>query len=234
MIMKSRNSSTFYTDYEIKIVPNGIPEAAKPVTYAPYYITNEFLPKNILSEIRGYVDELDKKTYKGSVIGLDQDKSAEYNYRNSDIFFIKDREFDKFNDYVVSRVEEINKNIFNLDLQTYMHPQYTLYSEGQYFNWHPDGPFGVMDRRGFNCIPDDLMWRKLSLSIALNDESEYEGGDFQIVNGGANPECNAISTVRMEAGASILFPAFAAHRVTPVTKGKRKTLIYWFCGPRWR
>ena len=234
MQLRSRNSSTFYTDYEIKIMPDGMDEAYKPVTYAPFYITHDFLSKDMLREIRDYTDSLDEQTYMGSVIGMNSKSSAANNYRNSNIFFIEDRAFDKFNDYIVNKVDEINKNVFTLDLQTYMTPQYTLYSQGQYFNWHPDGPMGVMDRRGLNCIPDDLMWRKLSLSIALNDESEYEGGDFQIVNPSSNPECNGINTIRMAAGSSILFPAFSSHRVTSVSRGKRKTLIYWFCGPRWK
>lgn len=234
MILKKRNSGTFYTDYEIKITPNGTPEAYKFLTYAPFYIVEDFLSGSMLDEIVEFTSRKDNSLIKGSVIGYSQEVSAENNLRDSSIHFIEDEEFEKYNDYIAQRVAEINKNIYCLDLTCFMHPQYTVYDKGQHFNWHPDGPFGLMDRRGLNCTPDHLQWRKLSLSIALNDETEYSGGDFQIMNPHANPTCGAISTIRMAKGTGILFPAFSAHRVSPVTEGVRKTLIYWFCGPRWK
>ena len=67
---------------------------------------------------------------------------------------------------------KVNENIFNLNLTSYMDPQYTIYKEDQYFDWHPDGPFGIMDARGMNCIPSYLQWRKLSAVLALTDTSK--------------------------------------------------------------
>jgi predicted 2-oxoglutarate/Fe(II)-dependent dioxygenase YbiX len=54
-----------------------------------------------------------------------------------------------------------------------------------------------------------------SLTIALNDTSEFEGGEFKFFNG------NHI--VHMEKGDALIFPAnpFFVHEVTEVTKGSR-------------
>ena len=35
-------------------------------------------------------------------------------------------------------------------------------------------------------------------------------------------------------GTIIIFPSFIRHRVTPVTKGVRKSLVVWVDGPRFR
>lgn len=230
-----------YTDYEIKHTPvstiNAREESNRSFTYAPYYIMEDFLSQKMVSDLNRILTNLD--TTNGSVIGYDETAAGQLKIRNSNIRFLNSNfegyeEFNVIDQYILKKFDQINKNIFNLDITHYMSPQYTLYGIDQYFNWHPDGPMGVMDRRGLNCIPDNLVWRKLSMTIALNDETEYKGGDFQILNPSASPDCNAINTIRMGSGTAIIFPAYSAHRVTPVTEGLRKTLIHWFCGPRWR
>ena len=240
---KDTNTPKTYTDYEIKHTPistiNIREESTRPFTYAPYYVMEDFLSQKMVTELNDILNKLDDKTINGSVIGYDEAAAGQLKIRSSNIKFLNDdfeghKEFDKIDQYICKKFDQINKNIYNLDITHYMSPQYTIYGVDQYFNWHPDGPMGVMDRRGLNCIPDDLVWRKLSMSLALNDETEYKGGDFQILNPSASPDCNAINTIRMGSGTAIIFPAYSAHRVTPVTEGVRKTLIHWFCGPRWR
>jgi PKHD-type hydroxylase len=93
--------------------------------------------------------------------------------------------------------------------------QYTEYSsnnKGKY-DWHIDGFGGTS--------------RKLSLVIQLSDPSEYEGGDLQIrdyYNEGQ------IITIPKQIGLVIVFPSYLWHRVTPVTKGIRKSLVWWVGG----
>jgi PKHD-type hydroxylase len=234
MLLKNRNTETFYTDYEIELTPDGTPDAYKFLTYAPFYVIEDFLSGDLFKEVVEFTERKNNSLRKGSVVGYNYEASIENNLRDSSVCFVEDDEFEKYNNCIANKVEEINKNIYALELSCYMTPQYTVYDKSQHFNWHPDGPFGVMDRRGMNCIPEHLQWRKLSLSVALNDESEYTGGDFQIINPSANPNCGIINTIRLGKGAAVLFPAYQAHRVSPVIEGVRKTLIYWFCGPRWK
>ena len=37
-----------------------------------------------------------------------------------------------------------------------------------------------------------------------------------------------------EKGSAMFFPSFTYHRVKPVTKGTRKSLVVWFRGPKWQ
>jgi PKHD-type hydroxylase len=64
----------------------------------------------------------------------------------------------------------------------------------------------------------------------LNDPSEYKGGKFQFNEG---TEKAALDVPQVK-GRMILFPSFMIHRVTPVTKGIRKSLVAWVLGPKFR
>jgi PKHD-type hydroxylase len=71
----------------------------------------------------------------------------------------------------------------------------------------------------------------LSLTLCLNQEGvDYEGGEFQI-NTGQEKDAENAPAIR---GRCFLFPAFMIHRVAPVTKGKRKSLVVWTLGPKFR
>ena len=64
--------------------------------------------------------------------------------------------------------------------------------------------------------------RKLSMTIVLN--SDFEDGDFEFKDG-------FIENLKLEEGSIIVFPSFKEHRVTPVTRGIRYSLVAWFVGP---
>ncbi len=93
--------------------------------------------------------------------------------------------------------------------------QYTVYGEDQHFEWHID------------LGPGSTSARKLSMSIQLSDPGEYEGGALEFINVATHPE-----SVRH--GTAIFFPSFLAHRVTPVTRGLRRSLVGWAYGPTFR
>lgn len=111
---------------------------------------------------------------------------------------------------------EANWNIWGFDLQHIRDAiQYTEYhedKEGEY-KWHMDmGPY-------------PLNYRKVSIIVQLSDPSEYEGGEVQIMR-----DSNEPITLPKHKGAVILFPSYLVHRVTPVTKGIRKSLVLWVGG----
>lgn len=112
----------------------------------------------------------------------------------------------------------LNGQFFDLDLYGFVEDfQYTVYGEGgDHYTWH-------MDKGSNNGSP-----RKLSLIVQLSDPSEYDGGDLQIWTG-TNP-------VNLEKKRGIVhaFPSYVMHRVTPVTRGVRKTLVIWVAGPKFR
>ena len=69
--------------------------------------------------------------------------------------------------------------------------------------------------------------RKISYSIQLSDEDEYEGGDLVIFPDDITDE-EKLSFRRK--GTIILFPSYRAHCVTPVTKGTRNAIVGWVHG----
>jgi len=69
-----------------------------------------------------------------------------------------------------------------------------------------------------DTLPCD-MTRKLSISVPLNDPSEYEGGALEIHEG------SKVLEVKQKTGAPIIFPSWLSHQVTPVTKGRRDALV---------
>lgn len=88
-------------------------------------------------------------------------------------------------------------------------------SEAGFFEWHAD------------TVPSD-MTRKISISVPLNDPLEYEGGLLEVNQG------TSILRVDQAAGTPIIFPSWLIHRITPVTRGRRYSLVAWVRGPNWR
>lgn len=67
--------------------------------------------------------------------------------------------------------------------------------------------------------------RKLSFSLGLTHRHEYEGGNLEIKYGQESFK------YKIGKGDMVIFPSWQLHRVTPVTKGIRKTLVGWGRGP---
>lgn len=117
--------------------------------------------------------------------------------------------------------------------------QFTKYSVGNYYGWHCDShenPY-IKDEND----PLNGKIRKLSMTISLSDPDEYEGGnlEFDFRNTGGdewvNKDSNNINNYRLcteirPRGSIVVFPSFVWHRVTPVTKGTRYSLVVWTCG----
>jgi|TARA_B100001758_G_C18088596_1_gene442089 PKHD-type hydroxylase len=112
----------------------------------------------------------------------------------------------------------------------YIEPlQYTEYygdetAPGQY-GWHQDS----FRPRGDFAKKYDGRIRKVSFSIFLNDD--YEGGQFDLEN--RSPEYKKRHKTFRKKGRNniVFFPSWAWHRVRPVTKGTRKSIVGWVLGP---
>jgi PKHD-type hydroxylase len=118
-------------------------------------------------------------------------------------------------------VAEVNSKFFHFDLTGFHEPmQLGLYTEHQngHYDWHTDAS---SSDRG---VP-----RKLSIAILLSEPSEYEGGEFQVKTHDDNAQ--TLETVK---GRAWLFPSYTLHRVAPVTKGVRRSLVLWVGGPAFR
>ncbi len=92
--------------------------------------------------------------------------------------------------------------------------QIATYDSGGHYGWHMDIGQGIYGNR------------KFSMSLQLSDGQDYDGGDLQFR---ARTE-----PVLRERGSLIVFPSYLEHRVTPVTRGQRVSLVSWVAGPPFR
>jgi PKHD-type hydroxylase len=120
---------------------------------------------------------------------------------------------------LLARVTEKANAFFGFSLLGFAEPvQYTVYEAPSVgYEWHVD----MVD------APTEVQ-RKLSLTLQLSDPADYEGGALEFRDG-----CSVVTAPR-ERGAVVAFPSWAHHRVTPVTRGVRRSLVAWVGGPCFR
>ena len=129
--------------------------------------------------------------------------------------FIKLPEMYKVLDNLIQRT---NVNHFGFDGVQLTEPaQYTHYPVGGFYEWHTDN-----DIVGINQPPV----RKISMTLLLSPLNEFEGGELELMD--------KKRVAKLVQGQAIFFASFIPHRVKPVTRGERKSLVMWFGGPSFR
>jgi len=111
----------------------------------------------------------------------------------------------------------------------YIEPiQFTKYGVKQYYNWHCDqtGCHNSVNKTDDLNLNNKV--RKLSVSINLSDPNDYDGGDLMLKQNGSNKNLT-INEIKPQ-GSIVVFPSYVWHKVTPVTKGTRYSLVLWTSG----
>ena len=134
--------------------------------------------------------------------------------RTSHISWIPFKKMPEMYKDIEKTMKTTNGNHFGFDgMQITEFAQYTEYPEGGFYDWHVDNDV--------NCQNEPTV-RKISMTLLLSPESEFEGGDLELM---------AESKVaKLKQGHAIFFASFIRHRVAPVTKGVRRSLVMWFGG----
>ena len=107
--------------------------------------------------------------------------------------------------------------------------------EGELVGDYTDGIINKNVRQTLNIdFRDENLFVKLNNAIKLANEQyfNYEGGDFEF--GLTDKEGNGLIKGNRTKGCLIVFPSFLSHRVTPITKGKRYSIITWMEGDTFR
>ena len=109
--------------------------------------------------------------------------------------------------------------------------QFTQYNKGQYYDWHCDGWDKPYQRQAGD--PSNGKIRKLSVTLTLSDEKDYKGGelefDFRNLDPDKKPNIKKCKEI-LPKGSLVVFPGFVWHRVCPVKKGTRHSLVMWSLG----
>ncbi len=115
-------------------------------------------------------------------------------------------------------IQKANENHFGFgDIRITEQAQFTEYPEGGFYDWHMDCDINMAHEPPV---------RKISMTLLLNDPSEFEGGHLELGAPGKFGE--------LKQGHAICFASFINHRVQPVKRGLRQSLVVWFGGKPFR
>ena len=115
-------------------------------------------------------------------------------------------------------IQKANENHFGFgDIRVTEQAQFTEYPEGGFYDWHMDCDVSLQHEPPV---------RKISMTLLLNDPSEFEGGHLELGAPGKFGE--------LKQGHAICFASFINHRVQPVKRGLRQSLVVWFGGKPFR
>ena len=134
--------------------------------------------------------------------------------RTTTISWIPFKEMKEMYLQIEATMQATNLNHFGFENMKITEPaQFTEYPKGGFYDWHMD-----LDVNGQHEPPV----RKISMTILLSDPSTFKGGNLEFMEKNKVPE--------LKQGQAIFFASFIRHRVAPVTKGMRRSLVMWFGG----
>lgn len=204
----------------------------------PVYWIPDFLNNEEIDKVLKYVKNLPLENAKiGGNIQEDikQPFTPDYHIKNPNIgnvprtriTNIKWVELNKETNWlykkIINQIHKVNQKNFDMILKFVENLQFSEYTENQqgFYSKHNDcGDTGRLE--SFVDI------RKLSFSIQLTDEKDYEGGELVIY------ENNNKFIAPKNKGTIIFFESNILHEVKPVTKGTRHALVSWVQGPNLR
>ena len=115
-------------------------------------------------------------------------------------------------------IQKTNLNHFGFDdVRITEQAQFTEYPEGGFYDWHMDSDVVMLHEPPV---------RKISMTLLLSPEDQFEGGDLELMSPGRK--------AKLKQGHAICFASFLNHRVAPVTRGVRQSLVMWFGGTPFR
>jgi predicted 2-oxoglutarate/Fe(II)-dependent dioxygenase YbiX len=134
--------------------------------------------------------------------------------RTTTISWIPFKKLPQMYKVIENQLSLVNLNHFGFqDVHITEPAQFTEYPKGGFYDWHMD-----LDVHGQHEPPI----RKISMTCLLSDPSTFTGGELEFM------EKNKIPNLKQ--GQAIFFASFLRHRVAPVKKGIRRSLVMWFGG----
>lgn len=193
---------------------------------------NTKLPSSVVKEVQ----KIAKASFIKGTIGSGQQNE---DIRDSEVQF-----FDCENwvaGWLWYYLQKTNRLAFNYDITDFdgNRLQYTKYSKGQHYTWHKDQDiesfyqckdYPTSDKRSNDNLELSSEYvRKLSCTLQVSDPKDYEGGELEFEDGNGK-----IHKMDREQGQLCVFDSRLRHRIAPITKGTRESVVGWAVGPRWR
>jgi PKHD-type hydroxylase len=178
---------------------------------------DDVFPREAIDFLNRFADARAGMAEQGGVVLSDAKHARIADVRRSDVVWLEQTpETTPIYELIAGFVQQANNQVFKLDIRSFTEPfqiaTYTAEAKG-FYGWHVDIGAGRLSNR------------KLSLVVPLTDPSEYEGGQFEVFHD------HEPAPIPMPLGRILAFPSYVLHRVTPVTKGVRRTMAIWVSGP---
>ena len=144
----------------------------KNIAPVSFLLIRDFFTSEECDFVTNYV-----QTNKDLILGQNREGNVTYN-RSSYIAFL---EHEPLLAPIVEKIKgsvlAVNKKYQRFELTHLDRLQYTTYKKDQYLEYHNDDYFDYLQLNGENR---DLLLRKLSISVGLNED--YEGGELEFKN----------------------------------------------------
>ncbi len=205
------NGSSFYNNEEI-VGEHKVARAN--ITF------NDVIPDDLLKLIKKEITNLSESEYETAKVGngtTDDNSFHDESVRISEVNWLGELNWISsiFHHYMTIA----NREIWQYDITGCQAIQVTKYTKNGHYTWHCD--YGTSDNV-YNT-------RKLSASLLISDPNDYVGGKFQVID-----YHGKIVSIPKKMGQITFFDSRIPHRVAPVLKGERISLVAWFTGPKLR
>ena len=197
-----------------------------------YYWFKEAVPSHLCDDIVRYAKSIqdqmavtgglgDRKLNKKEIQDLKKK-------RDSDIVWLSERWiYNAIHPYIHQANSDAKWN-FQWDFSEQC--QFTQYKKGQYYDWHCDSWEKSYEAPN---TQSDGKNRKLSVTLSLSDDKDYTGGELEFdmrnTDPDKKPNTHVLKEIRSK-GSLVVFPSDVWHRVKPVKRGVRHSLVIWNVG----
>ena len=199
-----------------------------------YWYFQSVVPPRICDEIIKYGKSISDQMavtggYGGRQLNKKEIKDLKQK-RDSNIVWMNDRWIYK---EIQPYVHQANANAcWNFQWDFSESCQFTKYVKGQYYDWHSDSWDKPYIKENVND-PSHGKIRKLSVTVTLSDPKDYKGGELEFDFRNLDPDKKSNikkCTEILPKGSLVVFPSHVWHRVCPVKKGSRYSLVIWNLG----
>jgi SM-20-related protein len=193
-------------------------------TWPDLFVSEDFLEPLVCQRI---MTELSAVAGRSSVVyGSSQSGVVDQSTRKSLRLTPSTETIELIVDRLLALKDKVERH-FGVKLNQCEDPQFLRYEKGDFFVAHQDGNTGML------CL--DTEDRLISTVIFLSRETEspengahvHCGGSLVFTNPRATPG-RAKLRVRGEPGMLIAFRSETTHEVTPVTHGRRHSVVSWY------
>lgn len=187
------------------------------IAESPLVYYREVLPEDLVDLMVKELKEMEefKVPFEDAQVGGEQHGRLDHQVRNSKINWWYENHWTC--SVISYYIALANRKYWEYDLNILESVQISVYLENGHYGWHSD----------YGTSKNGKWTRKLSASVLVSDPSEYDGGDLEFIDYHGN-----IVQAPKEKGSVIVFDSRIPHRVAPVTRGRRVSLVTWMYGPK--